>query len=161
MSLQQVIDELWAMVDGYQQREGRLRQAISLLRSIDEPTGPAAKQVGNDPTPIPARKVRATPIPVGPRPKRAQQAQQPAVCDDCGASFKSRAGLGAHRYHRHNKTGPVPAALPDRHLAPVPPLPPLGRCTCGKDIADADSWGRHNQTVSNPASHRLVRTEAS
>lgn len=54
-----------------------------------------------------------------------------------------------------------PGECPNTPVTPLaagPDIPgSLGRCSCGKEIVDADAWARHNQTIPNPAGHRLIR----
>ena len=110
--------------------------------------GPAA------PTVKPAKKAGTVPANFDAAITRRQDPKPECRCEPCDRTFRSPAGLGAHRTFAH---GPESAGL-----APVRPVhrPNLGKCSCGMVIVDADDWGRHNETVVRPGEHRLNRTEA-
>ena len=85
------------------------------------------------------------------------QAQRTKVrCEVCKQEFDQR-GLGPHmKIHERAATlaaKPAQAATVIR----LNPSEPLGHCSCGKEIADADAWANHNKTIPNPVGHRLIR----
>jgi hypothetical protein len=143
-------------VDAHLDRLGRQRAA--LLRCLDEletiatSDTPMAGDAGNPQRSEPSIQ-QANSSPATPRPGTPRPAGEPVVCPDCGDTFRSAAGLGSHRHQRHNRPAPVLALH-----APPGPEPHLGRCSCGRDIPDADTWGQHNRTITNPADHTLIRT---
>ena len=140
----------------------RIDQAITALNATTEPA--AKDPVATGPAVKPAARGERTPTRIVP-------GQDMVSCPDCGKKLKQQ-GLGPHR-PSHARAKQLAAAPVDRP-APAAPVgvgaihqsghfvairPALGRCSCGKTIADADAWAAHNQAISNPAGHRLIRNE--
>lgn len=82
-------------------------------------------------------------------------------CGDCGQSFRSAAGLGAHRHHKHSKSEPaskvaVPTQLTSGKASPPslePGRPPLVLVRWRDAYFDFDREGR-----SEPRSDYVVET---